>query len=99
VVTFVFFALTAYRFQPASNNPYLQLSQEDYNEVATDEPDMEDVSETVFVAANNRSDINNRNKTPANVDVENEQDEDEVYTFGLNSGAKKTQRQYLTDRQ
>lgn len=27
VVTFTFFALTAYKFQPASNNPYLQLSQ------------------------------------------------------------------------
>lgn len=29
VVTFIFFAMTAYKFQPASNNPYLQLSQQD----------------------------------------------------------------------
>lgn len=29
VVTFTFFAMTAYKFQPTSNNPYLQVSQED----------------------------------------------------------------------
>ncbi|CAF0976839.1 unnamed protein product [Brachionus calyciflorus] len=29
VVTFTFFALTAVKFQPASNNPYLQLNQND----------------------------------------------------------------------
>ena len=27
VVTFTFFVMTAYKFQPASNNPYLQLNQ------------------------------------------------------------------------
>ena len=36
VVTFTFYALTAYKFQPASNNPYLQVSQNgnDYEEEA-----------------------------------------------------------------
>lgn len=29
VVTFIFFVLTAYKFQPAVNNPYLQLTQND----------------------------------------------------------------------
>lgn len=29
VVTFVFFVLTAYKFQPAVNNPYLQLAQDE----------------------------------------------------------------------
>ena len=33
VVTFTFFAMTAYKFQPASNNPYLQLSQSDQEEM------------------------------------------------------------------
>ncbi len=32
VVTFTFFAMTAYKFQPASNNPYLQVSQDDLDE-------------------------------------------------------------------
>jgi hypothetical protein len=32
VVTFTFFAMTAYKFQPASNNPYLQVSQNDLDE-------------------------------------------------------------------
>jgi hypothetical protein len=31
IVTFTFFAMTAYKFQPASNNPYLQLSQDEVN--------------------------------------------------------------------
>ena len=30
-VTFLFFALTAFKFQPAVNNPYLQLSQDEYS--------------------------------------------------------------------
>lgn len=34
VVTFTFFAMTAYKFQPASNNPYLQLNQADLDEDA-----------------------------------------------------------------
>nr|QVK45773.1 G protein-coupled receptor [Proales similis] len=29
LVTFTFFVMTAYKFQPASSNPYLQLNQED----------------------------------------------------------------------
>ena len=31
LVTFLFFALTAFKFQPAVNNPYLQLSQDEYS--------------------------------------------------------------------
>lgn len=30
LVTFLFFALTAYKFQPQTNNPYLQLSQDEF---------------------------------------------------------------------
>ncbi len=30
LVTFLFFAMTAYKFKPARNNPYLQLSQDEY---------------------------------------------------------------------
>ena len=33
LVTFTFFAMTAYKFQPAVNNPYLQLSQIDEEEM------------------------------------------------------------------
>jgi hypothetical protein len=32
VVTFVFFAMTAVKFQPASHNPYLQLNQDEDEE-------------------------------------------------------------------
>ena len=37
VVTFTFFAMTAYKFQPAANNPYLQLSQYDLEEMQMSE--------------------------------------------------------------
>jgi hypothetical protein len=30
LVTFLFFALTAHKFQPQTNNPYLQLSQDEF---------------------------------------------------------------------
>ena len=29
VVTFIFFALTAYKFQPTSNNPYLKVGEDE----------------------------------------------------------------------
>ena len=32
LVTFTFFAMTAYKFQPASNNPYLQVSPSELDE-------------------------------------------------------------------
>jgi len=37
MATYVFFVLTSYKFRPASNNPYFELSQEDTEEMECDE--------------------------------------------------------------
>lgn len=40
VVTFTFFAFTAFKFQPASNNPYLQLNQEETEDLINSNAEM-----------------------------------------------------------
>ena len=37
LATFVFFVVTGYKFRPASNNPYLQVSTESDDEIEMDE--------------------------------------------------------------
>jgi hypothetical protein len=44
LVTFLFFALTAYKFQPAVDNPYLQLSQDEYSLDVDYDAEMNEVS-------------------------------------------------------
>ncbi len=82
VVTFTFFALTAYKFQPASNNPYLQLSQDgdedeaDYLgmekiphdvQVSRDDDEYNGNAETVLDLINhNYYNSNNNNNTQSN---------------------------------
>jgi hypothetical protein len=54
VVTFTFFALTANKFQPASNNPYLQLTTANNNDAAgkSNPDDEEDERETFLTMQN-----------------------------------------------
>ena len=49
VFTFIFFALTAYKFQPTINNPYLKVDEEDL--------DMDDIR-GLLVESENVMDIN-----------------------------------------
>lgn len=37
LATFVFFVVTGYKFRPAEDNPYLQVPQEDEEDVEMDE--------------------------------------------------------------
>ena len=37
LATYAFFVITGYKFRPASNNPYLQLSTDSDDEVEMDE--------------------------------------------------------------
>jgi hypothetical protein len=41
IVTFTFFAMTAYKFQPASNNPYLKVND-------TDELDLAEINQLLI---------------------------------------------------
>lgn len=53
VVTFTFFAFTAYKFQPASNNPYLQLSQEETEDLIMNNPEVIHLSDDFNLNASN----------------------------------------------
>lgn len=52
VVTFTFFAFTAYKFQPASNNPYLQLNQEETEDLINNTTEMIHLSDDFNLNAN-----------------------------------------------
>lgn len=56
VVTFTFFAFTAYKFQPASNNPYLQLSQEEFEDLIMNNAEIFHLSDDFALHANNTND-------------------------------------------
>jgi hypothetical protein len=64
LVTFLFFALTAYKFQPARNNPYLQLSQDEYmlengENVLFDANEFDDI-DSVPITTNGDSNVHSR---------------------------------------
>ena len=69
-VTFLFFALTAFKFQPAVNNPYLQLSQDEYSLDNDYDAEMNEISNL-----DKNPSLSNRKKL---IDFNEEDDDEEV---------------------
>ena len=77
VVTFFFFAFTAYKFQPASNNPYLQLNQEETEDLINNTAEMIHLSDDFNLNTNDTDTVfdiieNDSNKSQKQQDEQQE---------------------------
>ena len=72
VFTFTFFALTAYKFQPTANNPYLRVGEDDL--------DMDDIQQ--LLNENEGNNNNNNNNIDENIDTVFDLIEQDYYVSG-----------------